>query len=294
MPTRSKALDMPRPESRGAVLVTGTSSGIGRAIVECLSAAGFTVFATVRNDADRSQLESIPGVRAPIVDVTDHAAIGNAAQHVGAAGLPLEGLINNAGIAVGGPLEYLPIDAFRQQFEVNVVGALAVTQAFLPQLRASRGRIVFIGSVSGRIAVPFIGPYSASKFALRALADALRIELAPGGIRVSLVEPGSVRTPIWSKGRDAKTTLEERLGETGAAHYGEALRALMRQTEVEERIGMPPERVARVVLQVLTARRPRAHYIIGAPARIGALLSLLPASLHDRVMRASMRLPKAR
>jgi len=207
-------------------------------------------------------------------------------------GLPLIGLINNAGIAVGGPLEYLPLDALRQQLEVNVVGSLGVTQAFLPLLRASRGRIIFIGSVSGRIAVPFIGPYSASKFALRAMADALRIELAPAGVRVSLVEPGSVRTPIWSKGRSAKSTLEERLGKTGAVHYGDAVRALMRQTEVEERIGMPAERVARVVLQALTARRPRAHYLIGAPAKIGKMLSLLPASLHDRIMRASMRLPK--
>ncbi len=292
MRKRSKALAS--PPDRGAVVVTGTSSGIGKAIVEQLADNGFKIFATVRNQADLKALETRRDVRGVICDITDHASITKASEVVTSSGMRLEGLVNNAGIAIGGPLEHLPLDAFRKQFEVNVIGSLAVTQAFLPQLRAARGRLIFIGSVAGRIAMPFIGPYSASKFALRALSDALRIELGHAGIRVSLIEPGSVRTPIWSKGREGKATLEERLGTAGAEHYGEALRALMRQTEQEERIGMPPERVAQIVFTALTARRPRAHYIVGAPARIGTILSLLPATLHDRIMRASMRLPKHR
>ncbi|MBV8728026.1 MAG: SDR family oxidoreductase [Candidatus Eremiobacteraeota bacterium] len=293
MKRRCRVVASSPPKRRGAVLVTGTSSGIGKAIVEELAAAGFTIFATVRNEVDRSAVEALhTRIRGILLDVTDRESVAKAAQTVEQCGTPLEGVVNNAGIAIGGPLEYLPLDELRTQLEVNVIGSLAVTQAFLPQLRAVHGRVIFIGSVAGRIAVPFIGPYSASKFALRAVADALRIELGHSGIRVSLIEPGSVRTPIWRKGRETRAALEERLGTAGAAHYGDALRALMRQTEQEERIGMPPQRVARAVLQALTSRRPRAHYMLGAPARIGAILSLLPASLHDRFMRASMRLKR--
>ncbi|MBV8727834.1 MAG: SDR family oxidoreductase [Candidatus Eremiobacteraeota bacterium] len=293
MKKRSRVAATSPAKPRGAVLVTGTSSGIGKAIVEELAEAGFTIFATVRNEADLSAVETLHArVHGILLDVTDRESVAKAAQTVEGSATPLEGVVNNAGIAIGGPLEYLPLDELRRQLEVNVIGSLAVTQAFLPQLRAAHGRVIFIGSVAGRIAVPFIGPYSASKFALRAVADALRIELGPTGVHVSLIEPGSVRTPIWRKGRETRATLEERLGTEGAAHYGDALRAVMRQTEQEERIGMPPQRVARAVLRALTSRRPRAHYMLGAPARIGAILSLLPASLHDRFMRASMRLKR--
>ncbi|MBV9149475.1 MAG: SDR family NAD(P)-dependent oxidoreductase [Candidatus Eremiobacteraeota bacterium] len=293
MRKHSKAPDSPRPE-RGAVVVTGTSSGIGKAIVEALSERHFNVFATVRTGADAAAVETVSAnVRGVVLDVTDDGSVASAAQQVAASGLRLEGVVSNAGIALGGPLEYVRLDELRHQLEVNVVGALAVAQAFLPQLRSAQGRLIFIGSVAGRIAMPFIGPYSASKFALRALADAMRIELAHAGIRVCLIEPGSVRTPIWRKGRQTRSRLEERLGHAGAQHYGDALRALMRQTENEERVGMPPERVAQIVLRALTSRRPRAHYIVGAPARIGAILTLLPTSLHDRIMHAWVRSPKA-
>lgn len=272
-------------------MVTGTSSGIGAATAKLLGSAGFTVFAGVRNDGDAREAASLHrNVRPVRLDVTDAGAIAAAAQLVSASGIPLAGVVNNAGIAVAGPLEFLPLDELRKQFEVNVIGALAVTQAYLPALRANRGRIIFIGSISGRIAVPFIAPYSASKFALRAIADALRIELAPAGVAVLLVEPGSVKTPIWRKGREANASLQQRLGASGMAHYGHALGAVVRQTEREEEAGMPAERVARTVLHAMTARRPRAHYVIGAPARLGIVLSWLPAKLHDRIMRASMRL----
>jgi len=272
--------------------VTGTSSGIGRAIVDLLSREAFTVFASVRNQADARTVEAVgAGVHSLVLDVTDQASVWDAARVVAQSGVPLSGVVSNAGIAIAGPLEYVPLERLRVQLEVNVIGAMAVAQAFLPQLRANRGRLIFIGSVAGRIAMPFIAPYSASKFALRALADALRIELRHAGIFVSLIEPGSVKTPIWRKGREAKAHLEQRLGSVGASHYGGALATLMRQTEKEEASGMPPQRVARSVVRALTARRPRAHDVLGAPARIGTVLHwLLPSSLHDRMIGRSMGL----
>ena len=183
------------------------------------------------------------------------------------------------------------MDWVRRQFEVNVFGALAMVQAALPHLPSGRGRIVFVGSISGRLAVPYIGPYSASKFALRALADALRIELAPAGIFVSLIEAGSARTPIWRKGRDEREAILATLKSTSRAHYHDALAAVMAQTQSEERSGMPPDVVARAIVRALTSPRPRAQEILGTPARLGSVLALLPPRWRDRAMRTSMRLP---
>ncbi len=193
-------------QNRGAVVVTGASSGIGQAAAELLAREGFVAFAGVRNEADAARVGALhPNVRAVRLDVTDRASIGAAAEVVAASALPLRGVVNNAGVAIAGPLEFLPVDQLRRQFEVNVFGALEVSQAFLPQLRVSRGRLIFVGSISGRLAIPFIAPYSASKFALRALTDALRVELGPAGIAVALLEPSSVKTPIWQKGRDSRS-----------------------------------------------------------------------------------------
>ncbi|MBV8117768.1 MAG: SDR family NAD(P)-dependent oxidoreductase, partial [Candidatus Eremiobacteraeota bacterium] len=208
-----------------------------------------------------------------------------------ATGLPFRGVVCNAGIAVAGPLEHVPIDELRRQFDVNVFGALALAQGALPHLAPGFGRIVFVGSISGRLATPYLGPYSASKFALRALADALRMELAPARIGVSLIEPGSVRTPIWRKGRAGKDRLVSMIAATRRAHYHAALDAVIAQTYLEERGGMPVERVARSILDALVARKPRAQYVLGAPARMGSLLAVLPPAWRDRAMRASMRLP---
>lgn len=275
---------------RSAVVITGASSGIGAATAELLAREAFVAFAGVRNDADGARLAALhENIRPVRLDVTDRESIDVAARAVSSSGLPLLGVVNNAGIAIAGPLEFLSIDELRTQFEVNVFGALAVTQALLPQLRAQRGRIVFVGSISGRVAVPFIGPYSASKFALRALGDALRMELAGSGIAVSLVEPGSVQTPIWQKGR-SREEFERRFPSQAMTYYRYAMDALMRVAEHEERTGMPAERVSRAILHALTARRPHARYLLGTPARLGNILALLPARIHDRLMLASMHL----
>src|SRR5438132_2521675 len=183
-----------------AVLVTGASSGIGRAVVGELVRRGFTVFGTIRRRDDAASLAAL-GATPVTLDVTDAATIAAARAQLerALAGQPLAGLVNNAGIPAAGPLELLPLDELRHILDVNLIGAVAVTQAFLPRLKASRGRIVNISSVAGRGALPFLGPYAASKFGLEAISDSLRRELLPFGVRVIVLEPGSFKTAIWSK-----------------------------------------------------------------------------------------------
>lgn len=273
------------------VIVSGASTGIGEATVALLARRGYVAFAGVRNESDAVRLRAgHESIRPLFLEVTDDASIARAVSDVVASGTPLVGVVSNAGIALGGALERLPIAELRRQFEVNVFGAIALVQAALAHLPPARGRIVFVGSIAGRLAVPYVGPYSASKFALRALADALRNELAPDGIGVSLIEPGSVQTPIWKKGRESKDRLAALLGPDARPHYYRALEAIMRQAEVEERVGIPPDRVARVILEALTARRPRENYLVGS-AKAGSVVAMLPPRLRDRVLRASQRDP---
>jgi NAD(P)-dependent dehydrogenase (short-subunit alcohol dehydrogenase family) len=269
------------------VLVSGASTGIGQATVTLLAREGFVAFAGVRNESDAARLRAAHrDIRPVLFDVTDYSAIERAIGEVAASGVPLLGVVSNAGIAVGGPLEHLPVAELRRQFDVNVFGAMALVRAVLTYLPEQRGRIVFVGSIAGRLAVPYVGPYSASKFALRALADALRLELAPAGIAVSLIEPGSVKTPIWRKGRESRDRLTALLGSNARPHYYRALEAVLRQTEAEERAGIPPERVAQAILRALTARRPREYYLLGS-AKAASVIAMLPPALRDRALRAS-------
>lgn len=234
------------------VLVTGASSGIGRATALALAQRGFTVYAGTRSPLDYA------GVTPVTLDVTD-------AEHVAALrDLQLDALVNNAGVAVIGPLETLPLDQLRHQLEVNTVGQLAVIQACLPSLRARRGRIVNVSSISGRVALPLYGPYAASKFALEALSDALRRELRDD-VHVSLVEPGAVATPIWQR------TLSASEMPTGRyARMAERLRELALEAE---RTGMPASVVANAVVHALTAPNPRTRYVLGRSARVQAALA---------------------
>ena len=279
-------------ERREAVVVTGASSGIGAGAAALLAHEGYVVYAGVRTDADAARVATLhEHVRPLRLDVTDRDAIRAAAEKVAASGHALRGVVSNAGIAVGGPLEFLPVDELRRIFEINVFGAMELAQAFLPQLRTSRGRLVFVGSISGRLAVPFVAPYSASKFALRALADALRVELAPAGIGVSLVEPSAVKTPIWSKGRDSRDALLALLPPQAMERYRAQMEAMFAQVEREESGAMPVEHVARAILHAIAAPKPRARYLLGKGARAGSVVALLPTALRDRAIRASMRLP---
>jgi NAD(P)-dependent dehydrogenase (short-subunit alcohol dehydrogenase family) len=207
------------------------------------------------------------------------------------AGVPLAGLVNNAGLAISGPVEFVPIDEWRGLLEVNVLGVVAVTQALLEPLRAGGGRIVNISSVGGRRASAFLGPYCSSKFGLEALSDALRQELSPWGIGVSLVEPGAINTPIWGKGRARGEQLLSGLGERGSELYGRQLEAVRAVTEELEAKGLPPEAVARVVGRALCARRPRTRYLLGARSRVElGLAAALPDRWMDRLVRRGMGL----
>ena len=280
---------------RRAVLVTGASSGIGKACVLHLSGAGFEVFAGVRRaeDADRAVAEGHGRVTPLLLDVTDEGGVRSARDAVRRSLVDrgLWGLVNNAGVAVGGPLEFVTRDELRYQLEVNTVATVALAQAFLPLLRRTRGRIVNVGSVSGRVSAPFLGPYAASKFALRALGDALRLELRPWGVHVALVEPGPVRTPIWSKSLEGSERTENRAPDMLLDVYGPVLARLRRRLEETGGRGMPASAVAAAVAHALTSDRPRAHYRIGRSAWAQVWLSsLLPTRLRDRAIARSIGL----
>jgi NAD(P)-dependent dehydrogenase (short-subunit alcohol dehydrogenase family) len=257
---------------QGSILVTGASTGIGEACARELDRLGFRVFAGIRKDADGERLKAGASSRlVPVrIDVSDASQIAAAAktvsQAVGDAGLA--GLVNNAGMVISGPLEVVAIDDLRRQLEINVVGQVAVTQAFLPLVRAARGRIVFMGSVSGRIAPPFLGPYAASKHALEAVADTFRQELRPWGIRVAIVEPGSVQTPIWSKAVSVADQLTTHLPKAAEPLYGETMRTVRAVTEKLGRQGMPVENVVRVVVHALTSPRPKTRYPVGGQTKL--------------------------
>lgn len=279
--------------ARGAVVVTGASKGIGRACALRLDRIGFRVFAGVRREADAEALrrEGSSRLETVLVDVTDSAAIGalgeRVASAVGEAGLA--GLVNNAGIAIAGPLEFLPPAELRRQLEVNVTGQLAVTQALLPLLRAARGRIVNMGSISGRMALPFTGAYAASKHAIEALTDALRVELMPWGIHVSLLEPGSIATPIWQTSIAAAEAIAEEFPPEAHEYYGETMDRVRGVVADNDRTGLDPEAVARVVEHALTARTPRTRYLVGRDARLRALIRRLPDRLRDRLIEKRLR-----
>lgn len=272
-----------------SVLITGASTGIGAAAATALAKEGWRVYAGVRSAHDASALAAASANLTPVLlDVTDERQIHDAFETIASVEPHLDALINNAGIALGGPLEYFPIDEFKRLFETNLFGALAVTQKFLPMLRQAQSpRLIFVGSIQGRLAMPYIAPYSASKFAMRAVADALRVELAPK-VTVSLIEPASVKTPIWRKGRENGEAMRGRIPPDAPEHYFDAIEAVLQQTEYQERNGMPAERVTEAIRHALSGR-PRAAYLVGASARAGSILALLPIAWRDRIMRRSFR-----
>ena len=261
------------------VLVTGASSGIGLASAVRLARAGWRVHGGVRTEADADALRE-HGIEPVELDVTEGAHIGGAAEAVGE---NLHGLVDNAGIAIAAPLELVPLDELRRQLEVNVVGQVAVLQAVLPALRQARGRVVLMGSIGGRSALPFLGPYAASKHALEALADVLRVELAPWGIGVSIVEPASVKTAIWTTGADHAEAMRAEVSSEASALYVERLERF-RQVALKRGPGIDPDVVARAVEHALTASRPKARYLVGRDAHTRAWIERLPTRLRDRVL----------
>jgi NAD(P)-dependent dehydrogenase (short-subunit alcohol dehydrogenase family) len=282
--------------SSGAVVVTGASTGIGRATALFLDGEGYRVFAGIRKQADAEELKKQGSDRlTPVtIDVTKDDSIADAKQTVeeavGSNGLV--GLVNNAGVGGGGPIEHMDLDDLRGTLEVNLVGQVAVTQAFLPLIRKAKGTIVFIASIGGRVASPFMSPYNTSKFGIEALGESLRHELRPWEIDVVVVEPGSIDTEIWGKGaetmrdRVAKMTDDaRRLYGRQMARFGEVI------TETANR-GIPPEKVAKVIWKAIRSDNPKHRYLVGTDAKIGARLKgTLPDRTFSKLAGRQMKMP---
>jgi len=283
--------------ARGAVVVTGTSSGIGRACAVGLADAGFRVFAGVRKNADGDALRnSARGTLTPILlDVTDTAAVHAAAQEVartvGEDGIA--GLVNNAGIGVTWPMEAIPSDVLRRQYDINVFGQVTVIQAFMPLLRLARGRIVNIGSIGDRLTMPFGGALTSSKWAFASITEALRLELRPWGIHVVLIEPASIHTEAVEKMEaDADRTLAQ-LDEIQRQRYADAYRSMTRSALARERAGSSPDVVATSVIHALTATTPRTRYLVGKHARALAFVARwAPDPLFDQIRLRLFGLPR--
>jgi len=273
---------------KGAVVITGASTGIGRSCALRLDRAGFDVFAGVRKPEDGEALVAAASdrLRPLAIDVTDAGSIAAAATEIEeATGGRLAGLVNNAGIALAGPIEGVALDELRRQFEVNVFGQVAVTQALLSMVRAAKGRVVFMSSVGGRNALPYISPYSSSKHAIEAIGDALRIEMRPFGVEVAIVEPGSVATPIWEKSGSEAATAREEYGQEIEALYGERMDHMESLAEKTGARGVDPEEVAQAVEHALTAGKPKTRYVVGREAKIQLkVAAALPRRAMDRLI----------
>jgi NAD(P)-dependent dehydrogenase (short-subunit alcohol dehydrogenase family) len=273
-------------QDKGAVLISGASTGIGRATALLLDRSGYRVFAGVRKQEDGARLRGSASDRLyPLrLDITDGEQIAAALEQVEAS-LPAErglaALVNNAGIAVVGPLEYLSLDELRRQLEVSVVGHVAMTQAFLPLIKKGRGRIINVGSATGRFALPFLGAYSISRFGMEAFTDALRQELRPWGIHVSLITPGTVETQMWNT---APSNAEDALRDMPPAareDYLDMASAMMDLMNKGRSRALAPDALAQVVRVALESRFPRTRYRRGPGATMAVVGSWFPSSLTD-------------
>ncbi len=268
-----------------SVLVTGAGRGLGLAITEHMSRRGWDVYATARSADALQSLDRLTNVHAIPLDITDRSAI---------AALPdllpseLNGVVNNAGIVVNGPVEGLDLDDLERQLDVNVVAQIAVTQAVLPQIRASRGRIVFISSVSGLFTTPGTGAYNASKYAIESLADALRIELRPWRIPVSLIEPGPIRTDIWTEILDEHDRMVDKLRDEHRRLYASHLSGTRKLLGRMQKLAADPGRVTRAVEHALTSKHPKRRYLLDFASRAQkAAVAITPTAVIDAALAAA-------
>lgn len=277
-------------------MITGASTGIGRATAIGLAAAGYRMFAGVRRAVDGESLRArTPGHLTPvIIDVTDPSSIEAAAQDVAAAvgSNGLAGLVDNAGVGSLWPMEMVPLEELRHQFEVNVFGQVAVIQAFLPLLRLGAGRMINIGSIGDRLMLPFAGPLNSSKQAFAAITEALRMELRSSGIRVVLIEPASIHTEAVAKVEADADRVVEALEGTPGARYLVPYRTMTCRGLARERNGSSPQVVAGTVLRALAARRPKSRYLVGKDARRLAFFARwMPDLLFDPLRLRALGLP---
>ena len=267
-----------------SVLVTGAGRGIGLAITQRMSEAGWTVYATARSETALTRLDKLHNVHAVPLDITDRTAIATLPTHLPA---ELDAVVNNAGIIVSGPVEGLSIDDLSHQLDVNVVSQIAVIQAVLPAIRAAQGRIVFMSSVSGLITTPGTGAYSASKYAIESLADALRMELRPWKIPVSLIEPGPIRTDMWEGMLDDYDAMTAQLSQENRELYAAHLAGSRTLLGRMQHIAAPPKRVTTAVHNALTSPHPKRRYILDTASRIQKLaVAVTPTAITDRLLAA--------
>lgn len=268
-----------------SVLVTGAGRGIGRSIAEHLADQGWDVIAGVRTqlDADAITAANPQRISAVLLDVTDDAQLDQLEATLPAR---LDAVVNNAGVVVAGPMEAVTTADWRKQLDVNVIGQLAVTRAVLPRLRRSRGRVVFISSVNGQLAFPMMGAYCASKFALEAAAEALRMELRPWGISVVVVEPAQTDTDMWHTAPAMVAETEAAFSPAHRELYARHIAGFKKRIPLSQKMAVAPEKVSAVVERALTTKRPRPRYVVGAAPKVqAALMTKLPIAVRDRVLR---------
>jgi NAD(P)-dependent dehydrogenase (short-subunit alcohol dehydrogenase family) len=274
------------------VLITGSTSGIGFALAEALAKHGYFVWAGARNPSSLESLaKKYPQRLRPIkLDVTKKEDIDSAYQEISSqADLRDFYLVNNAGLALGSPFESMPLAEWQALFDVNVFGLIQTTQVFLPLLRKSKGRIINIGSISGRVSTPYLSPYTSSKFAVRAITDSLRVELAPQKISVVLIEAGSIKTEIWQKSADKSKSLSKNIAEHLLPIYQQDIGRLTRQVEKIARTAMPIEIFTERLVKAITAAKPKPYYLIGKGVHLQMLLVwLLPTKILDRLLRQNL------
>lgn len=276
----------PQPSRHGAIFITGTSTGIGRAAAERLARAGYDVIPGLRRP------DTLPEpIKEPVtIDLADPDSIGPATQQVlERANGNLVAVVNNAGYSVSGPCESLSVDDWRAQFEVNLFGHIAITRALLPALLANKGRIVNIGSIGGRFASPFMAPYNASKFAVRGWTDSMRVELAPHGVNVVLIEPGSVETAIWGKGRTQADEQLSTLTPEQQQRYKQQIAGALNLVDYVATHGITADKCAAVIEEAITTSRPKGRYVVGTDARVQAAVSMLPVRVTDRITQLMLR-----
>jgi NAD(P)-dependent dehydrogenase (short-subunit alcohol dehydrogenase family) len=276
-------------ETRELVVVTGASTGIGAATALELARRGFHVLAGVRRDSDRESLRA-EGIEPVILDITDPDHVAALAARVERGPRPLRALVNNAGVPGAGPVEVMPLSEWRRVFEVNLFGHVAVTQALLPALVRGKGRVVNISSLNGKISMAGYGPYAASKFAMEAMSDALRNELAPHGVRVVVVEPGGVRTEMSRVGLASLSRLDDGMTPEQSARYGALMRAIPAHVAAFTRAGVTSDVAAKRIAKAVTVSRPRTRYTIGATATFLIRAShILPDRMLDRMTTSDLR-----
>jgi NAD(P)-dependent dehydrogenase (short-subunit alcohol dehydrogenase family) len=272
--------------TRGTIFVTGASTGIGLATALRLAAAGYDVIPGLRRDAPLPE-----PVKAPVlIDLADPDSIGPACKEVlSRADGNLVGIVNNAGMSVGGVFEGLSIEDWRRQFEVNFFGHVAITQNLLPALVATHGRVVTVGSIGGRMSLPYLGPYTASKFAVRAWMDSLRAELKPQGVRAVLIEPGAIATPLWEKGTSDAMGRLDSLPDELKVRYERWVSGALKAAKLSERHAIPPERCAKAIEHALTSRRPKGRYLVGPDAHLQAVIAASPTRVLDGIISMIVR-----